>query len=510
MTLRRRVLIGSGVGLGLILIGFLIVIFQFSSVSGKQNTLDTTLNPAAQMADSLLLAQTASSGDLSDYVLTGSEEALASYQSSISTTNSLSNSLVKILGEENPALIALVESAAAAERAWISADAQPTLDAMADGKTTKAARLTNKPRAWNTFDAMIDATSELQTEIEVQRANAVSDLAGSARTLGVFLILGGIALMGIFLAYFILLQRWVIFPLMDIRKDLQLATRDPAHTHPIEPIGPSELNTLAKDAESLRRKLVTEIDEAMAARKGLQQDAPLVAAVRAEMQVDTRIHCPGVAIAGLASSAEGVLAGDYWDYIPLNENQVALVIADVSGHGPAANVVALRVRAIIKACLENNGSIAESVALAARSTARDEHFVTAILMVVDTQKNTLEWINAGHPAAIGVDHDKEQFYLDPTGPLISSLGGDWEVRERPFVPGDVVLGVTDGFLEGQSTPDSDSDTESAAIARVVRGLDAPVRQHPEEIVQRLVAHFREISPRWRSDDVTVVAMSRLS
>jgi len=45
---------------------------------------------------------------------------------------------------------------------------------------------------------------------------------------------------------------------------------------------------------------------------------------------------------------------------------------------------------------------------------------------------------------------------------------------------------------------------------VVRGLDAPVRQHPEEIVQRLVAHFREISPRWRSDDVTVVAMSRLS
>ena len=129
------------------------------------------------------------------------------------------------------------------------------------------------------------------------------------------------------------------------------------------------------------------------------------------------------AIAGLASSAEGVLAGDYWDYIPLDENRVALVIADVSGHGPSANVVALRVRAIIKACLENNGSIAESIELAARSTARDEHFVTAILMVVDTEKNTLEWINAGHPAAIGVDHDKEQFYLDPTGPLISSLGG---------------------------------------------------------------------------------------
>jgi len=462
------------------------------------------------MADSLLLAQTASSGDLSDYVLTGSEEALASYQSSISTTNSLNDSLIKIFGEDNPALVALVENSAAAERAWISADAQPTLDAMADGKTDKAARLTNKPRAWNTFDAMISATSALQSEIEVQRANAVNDLAGSARTLGIFLILGGIALIAIFLAYFIFIQRWVIFPLMDIRKDLQLATRDPAHTHPIEPVGPVELSTLARDAESLRRKLLTEIDEATAARKGLQQDAPLVAAVRSEMQVDTRIHCPGVAIAGLASSADGVLAGDYWDYIPLDEHRVALVIADVSGHGPAANVVALRVRALIKASLEHGASLSDAIALAAQSTARDEHFVTAILMVVDTENNIVQWINAGHPAAIGVDHDKEEFYLDPTGPLISSLGGDWEVRERPFVPGDVILGVTDGFLEGQKRSDTDSDGESAAIARVVRGLDAPVRQHPEEIVQRLVAHFREISPRWSSDDVTVVALSRLS
>ena len=51
--------------------------------------------------------------------------------------------------------------------------------------------------------------------------------------------------------------------------------------------------------------------------------------------------------------------------------------------------------------------------------------------------------------------------------------------------------------------------ETQAIIRILRGLDGPVRQNPAEIVERLVSHIREISPRWHADDVTVVALSRL-
>lgn len=509
MTLRRRVLIASGSALGVVVLGFIIVMVQFGSVSSSQSRLDNVLSPAAQLADSLILAQTSASGDLSDYVLTGSEEALASYQSSLSTTTSLESSLISLFGENDQALIALVENSAAAQRAWLSADAQPALDAMADGNSAKAARITNKKKAWNTYDSMISATNALQAEIDTQRASTVDTVASSARTLGLFLILGGIILLAGFISYFIYFQRWVIYPLMDIRKDLQLATRDPAHTHPIEPLGPPELMTLAKDAESLRRKLVSEIDEAAVARKGLQQDAPLVAAVRSEMQVDTRIHCPGVAIAGLASNAEGSLAGDYWDYVPLDDHRVALIVADVSGHGPTSNVVALRVRAIMKAALAETGSLQEALTLAAASTVADEHFVTAILMLFNTSTNTVEWINAGHPAAIGVTHNKEDFYLDVTGPLISSLGGTWEVQVRPFESGDLLVGVTDGFLEGQALTTGESEAESASIARIMRSMDAPVRRQPEEVVHRLVSHIREVAPRWHSDDTTVVAISRL-
>jgi serine phosphatase RsbU (regulator of sigma subunit)/CHASE3 domain sensor protein len=507
MTLRRRALIASATGLGVILLGFILVIITFVSVSSSQSKLNDLLSPAAQMANSLLLGQTAASGHLSDYVLTESDAALAGYQSAISTTNVMADNLLNLLGTDNPELTALVEASLSTQSAWFSADAEPTLVAMADGKQSRAARITNKALAWSTFDSMIVATTALQSEIEIRRTEASDGLAGSARVRGVLLILGGLLLIAGFVAYFIYFQRWVIFPLMDIRKDLQLSTRDPMHTHPIEPVGPPEFLSLAKDAESLRRQLVSEIDEASAARKGLTQDAPLVAAIRSEMQVNSSLHCPGIAIAGLAATAEGVLAGDYWDYIPLNDTQVALIIADVSGHGPGASVVALRIRAIIRTALSKGLTLSEAVELAAESTKNDEAFVTALLILVDVAANELHWLNAGHPPGIGINHDKELFNLEKTGPLISSLGGEWEVRTHPFTPGDLVLGVTDGFLEGQGADTATEETQ--AIIRILRGLDAPVRQNPAEIVERLVAHIREISPRWHTDDVTVVALCRL-
>ena len=203
MTLRRRALFASAGGLGVILLGFIFAISSFISVSSSQSKINGLLTPATQMTDSLLLAQAAASGDLADYVLTGDEAALASHQSAISTTNVMITNLLDTFGEEDPALVALVEKSASAQRAWISEDAEPTLVAMADGKQPKASRLTNKEKALTTYDAMISATVALQDEIEIQRQEASDSVASSARTLGTLLILGGLLLVAGFIGYFI-------------------------------------------------------------------------------------------------------------------------------------------------------------------------------------------------------------------------------------------------------------------------------------------------------------------
>ena len=82
------------------------------------------------------------------------------------------------------------------------------------------------------------------------------------------------------------------------------------------------------------------------------------------------------------------------------------------------------------------------------SGADDEHFVTAIIIVLDTEGGALSWCNAGHHPAIVVTRDKEASLCEPTGPLISALGGEWTTRARLFEPGDVVVAFTDGYFLG--------------------------------------------------------------
>ncbi|MHB1213012.1 MAG: PP2C family protein-serine/threonine phosphatase, partial [Candidatus Nanopelagicales bacterium] len=119
---------------------------------------------------------------------------------------------------------------------------------------------------------------------------------------------------------------------------------------------------------------------------------------------------------------------------------------------------------------------------------------------------TVSWLNAGHHPAILVTHDKESSLCEPTGPLISSLGGSWTVRSHYFRPGDVVVAFTDGLVESRNA--EGDELESSMVSQLIRGLDSPVRENPEELITRLLAQVRHRAADWRRDDVTLVAASR--
>ncbi len=214
----------------------------------------------------------------------------------------------------------------------------------------------------------------------------------------------------------------------------------------------------------------------------------------------------GLAVAGTSQSAEGVMAGDWWDPVPRPDGTLAVVVADVSGHGPEASVTAVRVRSILRAGLLTGMAPERAVAMAAASCADDAHFVTGIVLVLDPAANTVHWCNAGHHPAIIVTRDKDASLCEPTGPLISSLGGEWTTQSRQFEPGDVVVAFTDGLVESRNA-DGD-ELESSKVSQFIRGLDAPVRENPEELIARLLAQVRHRAADWRRDDVTLVAAAR--
>jgi serine phosphatase RsbU (regulator of sigma subunit)/CHASE3 domain sensor protein len=505
VTLRTRTLIASGVALVALLLMGLVLLAQYTLTAATSIALQTGLSPAVDTTATLALEQSNASGALADYIMLSREASLDEYRQTIGRATTLIDELKDSVADDAE-LTDLVAAVRAAQRGWVKTDAEPSITLMEAGKRTRAIKETSSPESWAAYDTMTAATAALQKSLNSTRDEAADAVGNFTGLLGVSLLVVGLLVLLGLVAAFTGLQSWVLAPLSGLREDIQRAAREPGHMSPIRPIGPPELKAVGIDAELLRRGLVREIDEAQAAREGLVQDAPLVAAMQAELRGSPVSSAPGLVVAGSMQSAEGVVAGDWWDAVTRPDGTVAVVVADVSGHGPEASVTAVRVRSIVRAALQAGIAPDAVMSMAASACSDDEHFVTAIVLVLDAEGGALSWCNAGHHPAIVVTRDKEASLCEPTGPLISALGGEWTMRARLFEPGDVVVAFTDGLVESRNA-DGD-ELESSKVSQFIRGMDGPVRENPEELISRLLAQVRHRAADWRRDDVTLVAAAR--
>ena len=505
MTLRRRILVVFAAAVGLVAVVALTVGVQYSISTSAGLRLQSQLTPATELADGLLTAQFAATGDLNDYVLTGRPRTLRAHEVALDTADAILSELETMLGRD-PRLTAELALVRAAQDTWIANDVEPTLQLMSEGRIAEAARATNAADARDAFDLMITATTTFGDVLEVRRDEARDRNNAFVRQVGFWLILMAAVLLGVLGAALIASNRWVVNPLLAIRRDLAKATKD-SHTHPISPVGPPELEAVAGDAENLRRSLVAEIDQVRAARTGLAQGAPLAVELQRAFAQPALPTIPQLSIAGTTSSAEGVVSGDWWDVIAIDGGRIGVVVGDTSGHGTPATMTALRTRDIMRAALRSGLSARAAVELAESSFDTDGNFVTAFVAVVDPIRRSVEFVNAGHQPPNIVTRDKSVHRLDRTGPLLSVLGGQWEQNTIAFAPGDVLFAYTDGLIEGTGFDGLDLNADD--VARVIRGLDAPVRRDAHEVLARVIAQIRERAPDWHRDDMTAVTIGHV-
>src|SRR5512143_1322719 len=116
----------------------------------------------------------------------------------------------------------------------------------------------------------------------------------------------------------------------------------------------------------MRRRIVSELEEARAAREALEQRGPVVAGLREQLRPSAAPELPGLRLAGALHAAEGVLAGDWYDVLALPAGSLALVIADVSGHGAEADMHAARVEHQLTSALHLGFAPDEVVTMAAQ------------------------------------------------------------------------------------------------------------------------------------------------
>ena len=148
------------------------------------------------------------------------------------------------------------------------------------------------------------------------------------------------------------------------------------------------------------------------------------------------------------------VAGDFYDFIVVDEKHLGILIADVSGHGLPAALIASMLKGALAAQSPHAFDPARVLGGLNRSLCGrfKHHFVTAAYVFADMEKNSISYAGAGHPplllwrASAGSASEVLQnglllgFFTEAAYPAI----------ELPVEPGDKVVLYTDGILETRS------------------------------------------------------------
>jgi phosphoserine phosphatase RsbU/P len=153
------------------------------------------------------------------------------------------------------------------------------------------------------------------------------------------------------------------------------------------------------------------------------------------------------------------LGGDYYDYIPLSEGRLAVVVADVSGKGIPASLLMAKLSADARYCLASEPTPAGAVARLNRvfcGSGWEDRFVTLVLAVLDPRRHEVTIVNAGHLPPLLRRGGKVQEAVSETEtrlPLGVEHDVDYVQAVFPMAAGDCLTLYTDGITEAMDESD---------------------------------------------------------
>ncbi len=204
------------------------------------------------------------------------------------------------------------------------------------------------------------------------------------------------------------------------------------------------------------------------------------------------------------------VAGDFYDFLEIGPGRLGVLVADVSGHGVPAALIA----SMVKVALGAQSVHAHDPALVLAGMNQifcgrlERQFITAVYVYVDGVDGRLRYAAAGHPPAILVGRNGDVAELGENGIMLGQFPG-WAYSsfERVFQEGDRLILYTDGLIEATDTRGDYFDADrlrAFAGRRSVHDADG--------FAGALVTHVGQWSGRAArgfDDDVTVVVVDRV-
>ena len=189
-------------------------------------------------------------------------------------------------------------------------------------------------------------------------------------------------------------------------------------------------------------------------RDDLLKDVELAAQVQRLFLPSGKPAITGLEIAGMMHPARGV-AGDYYDYFPVDAQTTQIVIADVSGKGVPAALLMSATAASMRLEANRDRNMLDLVGrlnAEIHSVSDDEHYVTLLLAEVDTHKRTLRYVNCGHNPALLFQAETGMLKrMDSSCPPIGISPDEiCELASADLTAGDVLVLYTDGVTEAEN------------------------------------------------------------
>jgi phosphoserine phosphatase RsbU/P len=219
---------------------------------------------------------------------------------------------------------------------------------------------------------------------------------------------------------------------------------------------------------------------------------------------------PGYEFFASYESAQEI-GGDYYDFIALPQQRLAVLLGDVEGKGVAAALVMVKFSVEARVCLESEPNPAAAVSKLNTLMSRammSERFVTLVAAVLDTATHTVTLVNAGHPPPLLCRHATGEMQ-DAVPREVAGLpigiddGHHYGACQVPLQPGDRLLLFSDGVIEAMDAQGGQFGTKG--VRAILGGGNGSPRATGERLLQAVKRHSAGST---QHDDITVVCFGR--
>jgi len=224
----------------------------------------------------------------------------------------------------------------------------------------------------------------------------------------------------------------------------------------------------------------------------LRTEIELAERVQSELVPTLHLNTATLEVYGRSIPSSSV-GGDLVDAVPL-DGTVMCYLADVSGHGIAAGVLMSMVKSAIRTAVSHGTSLVEVMerlnAVLLHLKAPNMYVTLACLRYVDS--GSLEYSLAGHPPILHYHRSTQGVFQLKMEQLPIALFGTAKYQSITIAiePGDLLVAVSDGFLEVASRASEDFGWERFERL-VVRNAKEPLQRIAERLVEETARFGRQ-------------------